>query len=136
MSENNINNQILRIKQNIYNAYKVLENSGYDIENKENTDNLDDNMSYLSEGVKIVTTDLTEEVELDVDEWNVVEISKAIANGEIVDGSGALYQKKTYTITESDLDGNKVIITPDDDYVGMTEVTVDLSELIRILSEI
>lgn len=136
MSENNINNQILRIKRNINNAYKVLENSGYDIENKENTDNLDDNMSYLSEGVKIVTTDLTEEVELDVDEWNVVEISKAIANGEIVDGSGALYQKKTYTITEGDLDGNKVIITPDDNYVGMTEVTVDLSELIRILSEI
>lgn len=128
-----INKQIQRLKENVSNAYKVMEETGYEIPHTENTDNLDDNMSYMQEGVKVIEVGITQDVEVDPDEYIIIELAK-VAGGSADDSK--LFQKKTYTITESDLDGNKIVIKPDDEYAGMAEVTVDLSELIRILSEI
>lgn len=128
-----INKQIQRLKGNVSNAYKIMEETGYELSYAENTDNLDNNMSYMQEGAKVVEVGITQDVEVDPDEYIIIELAK-VAGGSVNDSK--LFQKKTYTITESDLDRNKIVIKPDDDYAGMAEVTVDLSELIRILSEI
>lgn len=128
-----INKQIQRLKENVSNAYKVMEETGYELPHAENTDNLNDNMSYMQEGVKVVEVGITQDVEVDPDEFIIIELAK-VAGGSADDSK--LFQKKTYTITESDLDGNKIVIKPDDEYAGLASVTVDLSELIRILSEI
>lgn len=133
MPDNSINKQIQRIKQSISNAYTVLENSDYEIPYVKNVDNLDDNMSLLSEGVKIVDVGITKEIEVDENEYLVIELAK-ISGGEDISQS-KLCQEKTYTITEEDLNGNTITIKPDDDYLGMSKVTIDLSELLRILSE-
>lgn len=129
-----INKQIQRLKENVSNAYKVMEETGYEIPHAENTDNLDDNMSYMQEGVKVIEVGITQDVEVDPDEFIIIELAKLTGGTSSEDSK--LFQKKTYTITESDLDGNKIVIKPDDEYAGMAEVTVNLSELIRILSEI
>ena len=90
-------------------------------------------MSYMQEGAKVVEVGITQDIEVDPDEYIIIELAK-VAGGSADDSK--LFQKKTYTITESDLDGNKIVIKPDDEYAGLASVTVDLSELIRILSEI
>lgn len=128
-----INKQIQRLKENVSNAYKIMEETGYELPHVENTDNLDDNMSYMQEGAKIVEVGITQDIEVDPDEYIIIELAK-VAGGSANDSK--LFQKKEYLITESDLDGNKIVIKPDDEYAGMAEVTIDLSELIRILSEI
>jgi hypothetical protein len=128
-----INKQIQRLKENVSNAYKVMEETGYELSHVENTDNLEDNMSYMQEGAKVIEVGITQDVEVDPDEYIIIELAK-VAGGSADDSK--LFQKKTYTITESDLDGNKIVIRPDDEYAGLASVTVDLSELIRILSEI
>lgn len=128
-----INKQIQRLKENVSNAYKIMEETGYEIPHAENTDNLDDNMSYMQEGVKVIEVGIIQDVEVDPDEYIIIELAK-VAGGSVNDSK--LFQKKEYLITESDLDGNKIVIKPDDEYAGLASVTVDLSELIRILSEI
>lgn len=128
-----INKQIQRLKENVSNAYKIMEETGYELSHVENTDNLDDNMSYMQEGAKIVEVGITQDVEVDPDEFIIIELAK-VAGGSNDDSK--LFQKKEYLITESDLNGNKIVIKPDDEYAGLASVTVDLSELIRILSEI
>lgn len=129
-----INKQIQRLKENVSNAYKIMEETGYELSYAENTDNLDDNMSYMQEGAKIVEVGITQQVEVDPDEYIVIELAKVAGGSDI--GESTLFQKKVYTVTEKDLDGNQIVIKPDGEYAGLASVTVDLSELIRILSEI
>lgn len=128
-----INKQIQRLRENVSNAYKIMEETGYELPHVENTDNLDDNMSYMQEGAKIVEVGITQDVEVDPDEFIIIELAK-VAGGSVDDSK--LFQKKEYLITENDLNGNKIVIKPDDEYAGLASVTIDLSELIRILSEI
>lgn len=127
-----INNQIKRLKENVSNVYKTMQETGYEIPHAKNSDNIDDNMSYMAEGPKVVEVNITSELEVDLDEYNIIELAKASGGA----GLESLYQRKTYTITEEDLNGSQILITPDEGFSGMVEVTVDLSELIRILSEI
>ena len=128
-----INNQIKRLKENVSNAYTIMQRTGYELPHAKNSDSIDDNMSYMAEGSKVVEVGIIQDVEVDPDEYIIIELAK-VAGGSADDSK--LFQKKTYTITESDLDGNKIVIKPDDEYAGLASVTVDLSELIRILSEI
>ena len=45
-------------------------------------------------------------------------------------------ENKTYQIQEADLDSNTLTITPSAGYDGMSSITIDLSEITRLLSEI
>lgn len=45
-------------------------------------------------------------------------------------------ENKTYQIQETDLDSNTLTITPSEGFDGMSSITIDLSEITRLLSEI
>lgn len=45
-------------------------------------------------------------------------------------------ENKTYQIQETDLNNNTITITPSAGYDGMSSITIDLSEITRLLSEI
>jgi len=45
-------------------------------------------------------------------------------------------ENKTYQIQEADLDSNTLTITPTEGFDGMSSITIDLSEITRLLSEI
>ena len=45
-------------------------------------------------------------------------------------------ENKTYQIQETDLDSNTLTITPTEGFDGMSSITIDLSEITRLLSEI
>ena len=45
-------------------------------------------------------------------------------------------ENKTYQVQEADLNSNTIIITPSEGFDGMSSITIDLSEITRLLSEI
>lgn len=45
-------------------------------------------------------------------------------------------ENKTYQIQEADLDSNTLTITPSEGFDGMSSITIDISEITRLLSEI
>lgn len=45
-------------------------------------------------------------------------------------------ENKTYQIQEADLDSNTLTITPSEGFDGMLSITIDISEITRLLSEI
>ena len=47
-----------------------------------------------------------------------------------------LLENKTYQVQEADLNSNTITITPSEGFDGMSSITIDLSEITRLLSEI
>ena len=47
-----------------------------------------------------------------------------------------LLENKTYQVQEVDLNSNTITITPSEGFDGMSSITIDLSEITRLLSEI
>ena len=45
-------------------------------------------------------------------------------------------ENKTYQVQEADLNSNIITITPSEGFDGMSSITIDLSEITRLLSEI
>ena len=45
-------------------------------------------------------------------------------------------EQKTYQIQEAELVNDTIVITPSNGYDGMSQITIDLSEITRLLSEI
>jgi len=45
-------------------------------------------------------------------------------------------EQKTYQIQEAELVNDTIVITPSAGYDGMSQITIDLSEITRLLSEI
>lgn len=107
-----INTQINRIKQNIAGTYEILENKQVELPSIHNSDNLDDSAQAIYHNLHCINLHAPETIELDLSEWNIVNIEQLKANGEIVN--------QDITVTENG------IYKADELYTGIGTVTVDL----------
>lgn len=124
---NSINTQINRIKQNIAGTYEILENKQVELPAIHNSDNLDDSAQAIYHNLHCINMHSPETIELDLSEWNIIDIEQLKATGEIVN--------QDITVTENG------IYKADELYTGIGTVTVDspykaiLDNICVILSE-
>lgn len=106
-----IKTQINRIKQNIAGTYEILENKQVELPAIHNSDNLDDSAQAIYHNLHCINLHSPETIELDLSEWNIIDIEQLKATGEIVNQDITVTENGTYKADEL--------------YTGIGTVTVD-----------
>ena len=95
-----IKTQINRIKQNIADTYEVLENKRVELPAIHNSDNLDDSAQSIYHNLHCINLHAPETIELDLSEWNIIDIEQLKATGEIVNQDITVTENGTYKADE------------------------------------
>lgn len=122
-----INTQINRIKQNIADTYDILETKEVEVPTIQNSDSLDEAAQSIYHNLHCINLHAPETIELDLSEWNIIDIEQLKATGEIVNQNITITENGTYKADEL--------------YTGIGTVTVDtpykaiLDNICKTLSE-
>lgn len=120
MSENNINSQIQRIKQNISNAYQVLENNLVERPEIDDSNKLDDTMEEaFTINIKAIDLKTDKTLEIDLDEYEILEIKELTSSAIVVNQDKILTENGEYTY--------------DEPYTGLGSVIVNVNPELREL---
>lgn len=105
-----INTQINRIKQNIADTYDILETKEVEVPAIQNSDALDEAAQAIYHNLHCINMHSPETIELNLDEYLIIDIEQLKATGEIVNQDIEVTENGTYTA--------------DDVYTGIGTVTV------------
>lgn len=120
MSENNISSQIQRIKQNVSNAYQVLENNLVERPEVDDSNKLDDTMEEaFAINIKAIDLKTDKTLEIDLDEYEILEIKELTSTAIIVNQDKILTENGEYTY--------------DEPYTGLGNITVNVNPELREL---
>ena len=97
---NSINTQINRIKQNIANTYDILETKEVEVPTIQNSDALDEVAQAIYHNLHCINLHSPETIELNFDEYHIIDIEQLKATGEIVNQNITVTENGTYTVDE------------------------------------
>ena len=95
-----INTQINRIKQNIADTYDILETKEVEVPAIQNSDALDEAAQAIYHNLHCINMHAPETIELNLDEYLIIDIEQLKATGEIVNQDIEVTENGTYTADE------------------------------------
>lgn len=95
-----INTQINRIKQNIADTYDILETKEVEVPAIQNSDALDEAAQAIYHNLHCINMHSPETIELNLDEYLIIDIEQLKATGEIVNQDIEVTENGTYTADE------------------------------------
>lgn len=95
-----INTQINRIKQNIADTYDILETKEVEVPTIQNSDSLDEAAQAIYHNIHCINLHSPETIELNLDEYHIIDIEQLKATGEIVNQDITVTENGTYTVDE------------------------------------
>ena len=77
MADENLQDQINRLKKNVSDTYEVLETAGATLPDDKNSDYLDDTAKTVFGTVQAIDLGITQTIEVDLGDYQILEVAEA-----------------------------------------------------------